>query len=320
MERLERKSVLVTGGTGLVGGHLVEALLQRKCRVIVPYRSVDPRSYLVTEKFIEKTIMAIGDLKDAQRVFDIVTKYEIEYIFHLGAQAIVPIAYNNPLETITSNVMGTVHVLEAARRHPGVKGVIVASSDKAYGKSDIPYEENDPLRGDHPYEVSKSSADLIAYSYFKTYGLPVIITRFGNIYGPGDLNFNRIIPGIMKTLVTGETLVLRSDGTYRRDYVYVKDVVSGYLFLLERMAKVKGEAFNLSSDENLSVIDLIKKAENIFSKKIPYKIVNTAVNEIPYQHLDCAKITRLGWRPQGDFDTSIHNTYNWYKTHKMFSF
>lgn len=319
MERLKGKSVLVTGGTGLVGGHLVEALLQRKCRVVIPYRSVDPRSYLITQKLAGGTIMAIGDLKDAQRVFDIVTKYEIEYIFHLGAQPIVPTAYNNPLETIATNVMGTVHVLEAARRYQGVKGVIVASSDKAYGKSDKPYKETDPLRGDHPYEVSKSSADLIAYSFHKTYGLPIIITRFGNIYGPGDLNVSRIVPGIMKTIVTGEKLELRSDGTNVRDYIYVKDVVSAYIFLMDNMNKTSGNTYNISSTYSYSVLAMIKQAERILRKKVQYRVTNNAINEIPYQHLDCTKITALGWQPQGDLDSSIQKTYDWYVAYKIFS-
>lgn len=320
MERLEGKSVLVTGGTGLVGGHLVEALLQRKCRVVVPYRSVDPRSYLATQKLAVKMTMAIGDLKDAQRVFDIVTKYEIEYIFHLGAQAIVPTAYNNPLETIETNVMGTVHVLEAARRYPGVKGVIVASSDKAYGKSDKPYKETDPLRGDHPYEVSKSSADLIAYSYHKTYGLPIVITRFGNIYGPGDLNISRIVPGIMKAILAGETLELRSDGTYVRDYIYVKDVVSAYIFLMDNIHKTSGNTYNISSNYSYSVLAMVKHLERILHKKVQYRVVNNVINEIPYQHLDCTKITALGWKPHDDLDNSIHKTYDWYVMHKIFPF
>ena len=320
MERLEGKSVLVTGGTGLVGGHLVEALLQRKCRVVIPYRSVDPRSYFSTQKLAERSIMAIGDLKDAERMFDIVTKYEIEYIFHLGAQPIVPTAYNNPLETIATNVMGTVHVLESARRYPGVKGVIVASSDKAYGKSDKPYQENDPLRGDHPYEVSKSSADLIAYSYFKTYGLSIVITRFGNIYGPGDLNISRIVPGIMKTILTEETLELRSDGTYVRDYIYVNDVVTAYIFLMDNINKASGNIYNISSNYSYSVFEMIKQVERILHKKVPYRVAHNAINEIPYQHLDCAKITALGWRPQGDLDDSIHKTYDWYKAYKIFPF
>lgn len=313
MERLKGKRILVTGGMGFVGSHLVEALVAQGSQVVVPYRSFDPLSYFATQKLGDRVIMAAADLKDFNRVFDVITKYEIHYIFHLAAQAIVTTAYHNPIETMASNVLGTTNVLEAARRYPGIKGVLVASSDKAYGKSKRAYREGDPLRGDHPYEVSKAATDLIALAYFRTYQLPVVVTRFGNIYGPGDLNFNRIIPGIMKTLFTGETLILRSDGSYIRDYVYVKDVVGGYLFLAERTDKVKGEAFNLSSNDSLSVIDLIKESKKIFSQKISYKIGNFAVNEIPYQHLNYSKIKKLGWIPRYSLRRALNETLNWYQ-------
>lgn len=311
--RVKGKRVLVTGGTGFVGSNLVEALVEKGASVVVSYRSLDPQSYFATQNLGERVVLAAADLKDTARVFELVVKYDVEYIFHLAAQAIVPTAYINPLETIASNVMGTANVLEAVRRAQAVKGVIVASSDKAYGKAARACVEEDPLHGDHPYEASKSSADLLALAYAKTYGLPVVVTRFGNIYGPGDLNFNRIIPGIMKTLLTGETLGLRSDGTYVRDYVYVKDVVAGYLFLWGKIESIKGETFNLSSQDSLSVIQLIKKAQKVFSQKIPYKIDNNAVNEIPYQHLDWKKIEKLGWLPSYNLEVGMKQTLDWYR-------
>ena len=313
MERLKGKNILVTGGTGFVGSHLVEALLKEGARVIVPYRSSDPRSYFATQKLGGKVIMAVCDLKDFHRVCDVVTKYEIEYIFHFAAQAIVTTAYYDPVETIASNVLGTTHVLEAARLYPTIKGVLVASSDKAYGKNNRAYREDDALRGTHPYEVSKAAADMAALAYFHTYSLPLVVTRFGNIYGPGDLNFNRIVPGIMKTILTREPLMLRSDGTYKRDYVYVEDVVSAYLFLLQHISVAKGQAFNISSDTNLGVVELIKKTESILSKKIAYVIQNSAINEIPYQHLEYGKIKKLGWRPHVSVRTGLRQTYSWYR-------
>jgi len=314
MEKLIGKHILVTGGTGFVGSHLVHALVARHARVIVPFRALDPRSYFATEKLSNKTMLVSCDLKDKERVFDIVSKYEIEYIFHLAAQAIVTTAFENPVETIESNVLGTTYIAEAARRFSHVKGVIVASSDKSYGKTKKPSVETDPLRGDHPYEVSKSSMDLIANAYAKTYHVPLVISRFGNIYGEGDLNFSRIIPGIMKAMVTKETLVLRSDGSYVRDYIYVDDVVSGYLFLLNRMDTVKGEAFNLSSDMSYSVVDLLKKTMNVLKRKIPYRIENSAENEIPYQHLNVEKITRLGWKPTHSLRATLPQIFRWYKS------
>ncbi len=316
MEGLKGKRILVTGGTGFVGSHLVENLIATGAQVIVPFRSLDPRSYFAVEKIGQRTLLTICDLKDQQRVLELIAKYEIEWIFHLAAWSVVPTAYYDPWETIATNVMGTTNILEAARRVSSVKGVIVASSDKAYGKSQKPYRETDALRGDHPYDASKASMDLITYAYFKTYRLPVIITRFGNIYGPGDFNFSRIIPGVMKSLITKEPLILRSDGTYVRDYLYVKDVVNGYLLLLSRLDNIVGEAFNFSSVESLSVVALIKKVEKILNKKVKYIIKNTSKNEIPYQHLDSSKVRRLGWKSKYSFSKGINETYSWYRKNK----
>lgn len=320
MERLKGKNILVTGGTGFVGSHLVEALIKLGATVIVPYRSIDPRSYFSTQQLHKHTVMVQGDVKNFQEVFDIVTKYEIEYIFHLAAQAIVTTAYHNPLETFQTNIIGTANILEAARLYGKVKGIIIASSDKAYGKSDKPYKESDALRGDHPYEVSKSAADLISQTYYKTYTLPIVVTRFGNIYGPGDLNFNRIIPGIIKTLITGNTLMLRSDGTYKRDYVYVKDVCSAYLFLLRHLEKIRGESFNISNGNSIAVLEMVKSAEKAFNKKIHFKIINSAINEIKNQHLNYSKIKKIGWKPSYNLPASLRETYTWYVQHAQMLF
>lgn len=313
MERLTGKRILVTGGTGFVGSHVVAALLKQGASVVVPYRSIDSHSYFATAGLTQKTILSVCDVTDARRVFDVVTKYEIEYIFHLAALATVTAAYHNPLESVVTNVVGTANVLEAARRFPEVRGVIVASSDKAYGKSRKPYVETDPLAGDHPYEASKSSMDLISGAYAKTYRTPVVITRFGNIYGPGDNNYSRIVPGIMQSIVGGTPLELRSDGTYVRDYVYVGDVARAYLFLLRHFEKANGEAFNISTGVSLSVLQLIKKSEKILKKKINYRFMRTAKNEIQYQHLDCTKITTLGWRPAYALTEGLRLSYRWYK-------
>ena len=310
-------TVLVTGGTGFVGAHLVEALLKRGNRVIVTYRASDPTSYFFQKKLDKKVVMAHCDLSDYERVCNVITRYEVDTICHLGAQAIVTTAYANPREAIISNVLGTANILEAARAYRHVKRIIVASSDKAYGKTKGMYTENSPLAGDHPYEVSKSAADLIAQMYWKTYRLPVVITRFGNIYGPGDLNFNRIIPGIMQSILAKKKLAIRSDGTFVRDYVYVSDVVSGYLFLLDHFDKVAGQAFNVSSDSSYSVLMLIKKVSRILRKKIPYEIHNTQVNEIPYQHLSYDKIKTYGWKPRATLSNGLTLTYRWYKNSKI---
>jgi CDP-glucose 4,6-dehydratase len=315
MEGLKGARVMVTGGTGLVGSHLVELLLLEGASVVVPVRTHDPFSYFFLGKFDKKCIMPVYDLKDYRRVYDIVTKYEIEYIFHLGAQPIVETAYYNPRETIESNIIGTTNILEAAREYPKIKGIIVASSDKAYGKKNEQYVETDALKGDHPYEVSKSACDLVATMYYKTYGLPIVITRFGNIYGPGDINFNRIIPGIMKTLYTNETLLLRSNGLYIRDYIYVQDVALAYLFLMNRLSNIKGNAYNIAADNSYSVIGLIQLVEKILKLKVPYKIINNAQNEIPVQKLSWEKIRKLGWTPKYSMKFGMLKTNQWYKNY-----
>lgn len=313
---LSGKKILVSGGTGFVGGHLVEGLLKRKATVVVFARSRDPRSYFFLQHLERKTILAVCDLKDYRRVFDVISKYEIDYIFHLAAQPIVTTAYVNPLETFESNIMGTAHVLEAARQSPAVQCVIVTSSDKAYGKSKAQYTEDHPLAGDHPYEASKSAADILAHTYWKTYKLPVITARFGNIYGPGDLNFSRLVPGIMETMVTGRKLHLRSDGTFVRDYVYVKDIVSAYIWLLDHYGELKGESFNVASQTSLSVVGLIKKAKKVLRKKVPFVIDKTEHNEIPYQHLSWEKIGKLGWKPAYPLARGLTLTYRWYKKNR----
>ncbi len=315
MKNLKGKKVLVTGGTGFVGSHLVKALIEEGSNVVTTFLQLDPHSYFMTEGLDKNTVMERIDLVDFDRVFDLVTKHEIEYIFHLAAQPLVDVAYYNPRRTLESNINGTINILESARLYPKVKGILVASSDKAYGKhGEIKYKEADALKGDHPYEVSKSAADLICTSYAKTYDLPVVVTRFGNIYGEGDLNFSRIIPGIMRSLNTKETLELRSDGTFVRDYLYVKDVVAGYILLAENIERAKGKAYNFGSDDTLSVLELIDTIEKSLKTKIPYKIMGTAKNEIPYQSLDYSKIMKeLEWAPNFNVKKVCSKIFGWYK-------
>lgn len=320
------KNILVTGGTGFVGSHLVEELVNQGANVVTTYLELDPLSYFFTQNLNKKVVMVPADVEDFEKMHDIITKNNIKYIFHLAAQALVETAFYNPKRTLTTNITGTVNILESARLFPKVKAVIVASSDKAYGKLEkgptssktslgaSKYKETDALRGDHPYEVSKSAADLICFTYFKTYGVPVVTTRFGNIYGEGDLNFSRIIPGIIKSLITNERLELRSNGKFVRDYLYVKDVVSGYLLLAKNISKTKGEAYNFGSYETLSVLSVIKLVEKTLKKKINYKILNTAKNEIPYQSLDYSKIKKaLGWNPKFSINKTLENVYSWYE-------
>jgi len=315
VKNFEDKNILITGGTGFIGSHLAEDLANEHANVITTFQSINPSSYFYSQKLDKKVIMINLDVCNFDSIIDLVTKYEVEYIFHLAAQPLVEVAYRNPIRTLYSNILGTINVLECARVFPKIKGVIVASSDKSYGKLDKKkYLETDPLLGDHPYEVSKAAAHLISYSYFKTYHIPVVVTRFGNVYGEGDLNFSRIIPGIMKTILTGKTLKIRSDGKYVRDYLYVKDVIKGYLLLARNIDAIKGEAFNFGSDETLSVTDIIKIVEAALNRKIRFQILNTAKNEIPYQSLDYSKIkNKLGWSPKYKISRVIKKVEKWYK-------
>lgn len=312
---LNGKNVLVTGGLGFFGSHLVKALIENGCNAYTTDLAENRRSYYFQQGLDEKAIYEQCDVADFLRIKSVITKNKIDFVFHVAAQAIVEAAYHDPLGTITSNVMGTANVLEACREYGKVEGILVTSTDKAYGK--LPrVDETKPLSGDHPYEVSKSSADLIAQMYFRTYGLPVVITRFGNVYGEGDLNWNRIIPGIMKAIVKDEPLEIRSNGKYVRDYIYVKDVVNASLVLAKNIKKSKGQAFNISSNENLQVIEVVKKIGKILGLKIDYKILSVAINEIPVQSVNFQKIKKtFGWKPENNFSTTSKDIFDWYSNY-----
>ncbi len=313
MAGLKNKKILVTGGAGFIGSHLVEELVNQGADVTVIDLKIHPKSVFSVNKLKRKVKVKFLDIGRRNNVSRFFQNYTPSYIFHLAAEPIVGKALEEPYKTYETNIMGTINILEEGRKNKKIKGIIVASSDKAYGKTKDTYTEESPLRGDHPYDVSKSSADLISNTYYKTYGLPVVITRFGNVYGEGDPHFNRIIPGICEALIKNKTLLIRSDGTYVRDYLYVKDVVAGYIFLLKNLENIKGEAFNFSSGDNLSVIELIAKIEKALGLKIKYKILNKAKNEIPYQHLNDSKIKKLGWKNLHNFETSINSTLCWYR-------
>lgn len=312
MEIVKGSKIIVTGGTGFIGSHLVEELLSLGARVIVIDIALQKKSYFIQQKIEKKVTLHRIDIAQRKKIKELFLNIKPDYIFHLAAEAIVEKSYDDPYKTFQTNVMGTVSILEASKEVK-VKGIIVASSDKAYGKTKETYTEASPLQGDHPYDVSKSCTDLIAQTYYKTYGLPVVVTRFGNVYGEGDLHMNRIIPGICESLIKQKPLLIRSDGTFVRDYLYVKDVAAGYLFLLKNIEKIKGEAFNFSSKDTLSVLELIQKAEKILKKKIDYKIMNTAKNEIPYQHLNDTKVRKLGWKNSYSMKKIVPEIVNWYK-------
>ena len=247
----------------------------------------------------------------------IVNGRKIDIVFHLAAEALVGRCHNNPLRTFSTNIKGTWNLLEACRSSKTIKSIIAASSDKAYGShKKLPYDEKFSLAGSHPYDVSKSCADLLAHTYFHTYGLPVCVTRCGNVYGPGDFNLSRIVPDAIVSAIEDKILVIRSDGKFTRDYIYVEDVVSGYLDLAQKMngSNLLGEAFNFSNDKPISVLDLVKTVYEIMDRNSGYKVLSQAQNEIRHQYLCSSKARKiLGWKPQYDFRHGLKKTVQWYK-------
>ena len=320
MSSWKGRRVLVTGATGLVGSWLVKRLLTLEADVHGLVLDADPDSELIRSGDIGRITVTNGDLRISTDVSRAVKNSNCEVIFHLGAQTIVGTALNDPMWTFESNIAGTWNLLEAVRQSGDqVKSVVVASSDKAYGTSDVlPYLEGFSLHGEGPYDVSKSCTDLVAQSYGKTYALPVTVARCGNIYGGGDLNWSRIVPGTIRNLIEGTQPVIRSDGKFIRDYVYVLDIVDAYLHLALETEKgqINGEAFNFSRDEPLSVMNIYTQICETFNDSyIEPIILNSAKNEIKDQHLDSSKAKNiLGWRSNFTLSQGLIETVNWYKT------
>jgi CDP-glucose 4,6-dehydratase len=312
------RPVLVTGASGLVGSWLVKELLAADAHVVGLVRDADPQTELFRSRDIERIAVVSGALEDYATVERAINGHEIEAVFHLGAQTIVGTADRNPLATFEANIRGTYNVLEACRVHAGlVRRIVVASSDKAYGTQPLPYHEEMPLLGRHPYDVSKACADLIAKAYHASYGQPVAVARCGNIFGGGDLNWSRVVPGTIRSFLRGERPVVRSDGTFRRDYLYVTDAARAYLCLAEHLDEepVRGEAFNFSTDKALTVLEMIAEIQRLMDcQGIEPRIQNTAKREIHDQHMSSAKARRmLGWQPQFDLASGLRETIAWYR-------
>jgi len=312
------RPTLVTGATGLLGGWLVRRLLDLEADVICLIRDWVPQSELVSAGLIERTKVVRGDIRDQAMLERTLGEYEVDSVIHLAAQTIVGIANRNPVSTYETNVGGTWALLEACRRTPTIRQIAIASSDKAYGSHDqLPYDEGAALQGRHPYDVSKSAADLIAQSYATTFGLPVVITRCGNFYGGGDLNWNRVVPGTIRSVLRGQRPVIRSDGKYVRDYFYVEDGAATYTLLVERLAQeraLQGESFNFSNETPTTVLALVEKILKEMGSDLEPEIRNEAVNEIREQYLSAAKARRmLQWKPAFSLDQGLRRTVDWYR-------
>ena len=310
--------MLVTGATGLVGGWLVRRLREAGADVVCLVRDWVPNSEAARAGLLEQVDVVRGDVCDQALLERTLGEYEVDTVIHLAAQTIVGIANRNPVSTFEANIRGTWALLEACRRSPAVKQIVVASSDKAYGDQEkLPYDEDAPLQGRHPYDVSKTCADLIAQSYAVTYGLPVVVTRCGNFYGGGDLNWNRIVPGTIRSVLRGQRPVIRSDGLSVRDYFYVEEGAAAYMLLAEHLAKDRalgGEAFNFSNEMQVTVLDLTRRILRLMGSDLEPDVRNEATNEIRHQYLTAAKARkRLGWAPHYDLETGLRKTIAWYK-------
>jgi CDP-glucose 4,6-dehydratase len=314
------RPVLVTGASGLVGGWLTRRLLAEQASVVCLIRDWIPDSILLGGPEAQQVVIVRGTIEDLAVVDRTLAEYEIDTVFHLAAQTIVPIANRNPLSTFESNIRGTWNVLEACRRNPTVRQIVVASSDKAYGTAQtLPYDESTPLQGVYPYDVSKSCSDLIAQSYAHSFHLPVIVTRCGNFFGGGDLNWSRLVPGTIRSLIRNQRPIIRSDGTLERDYFYVEDGAAAYLLAAERLSSdrsLSGHAFNFSNETPVTVLELTRKIVALAGSHLQPDVQGTASNEIPAQWLSAAKARRmLGWSPRFTLDEGLRRTISWYETH-----
>lgn len=312
------RPTFVTGGTGLVGSWLIQRLVDAGSDVVCLVRDWVPQSELVRSGLIERVKIVRGDVRDRDMLERALGEFEIDTVIHLAAQTIVTIANRNPISTFETNIAGTWNLLEASRRSPKVKQIVMASSDKAYGDQEIlPYSEDTPLQGQHPYDVSKSAADLIAATYAKSYDLPVVITRCGNFYGGGDLNWNRIIPGTIRSVLRRQAPIIRSDGGYIRDYFYVEDGAAVYMLLAEQLAlrpELKGQAFNFSNEIQVTVREIVESVIKLMKSNLKPEILNETSNEIRHQYLSAEKARRvLNWKPLFNLNQGLTITIDWYK-------
>ena len=302
----------------MLGGWLVKRLVEVGADVVCLVRDWVPQCELVRQGLTRQVKTVRGDICDQALLERILGEYEIDTVFHLAAQTIVGIANLNPLSTFGTNIAGTWTLLEASRRSSTVSSIVVASSDKAYGDQEkLPYSEETPLEGRHPYDVSKSCADLIAHAYSQTYGLPVAVTRCGNFYGGGDLNWNRIVPGTIRSVICQERPIIRSDGTFLRDYLYVEDGAAAYIELAEQMSQkpeLRGQAFNFSNENPVTVLSLVERILRLMGSELQPIILNKAANEIREQYLSAGKARQtLGWRPLFALDEGLRRTVDWYR-------
>jgi CDP-glucose 4,6-dehydratase len=317
----KNKKVLITGFEGFLGSNLTRALISSGANIFGLDIKVKRRDTILNSDDYRKISLTKGSVTDYQLLRKIIIKNKINVVFHLAAEAIVGKCYGSPLRTFSTNIKGTWNILEVCRVSEDIQSIVIASSDKAYGAhKKLPYTEEAPLQGNHPYDASKSCADIIANTYAHTYNLPVCITRCGNIFGPGDFNFSRLIPDVIISALAERKFRIRSDGKFIRDYVFVDDIVDGYIILAERISKLNllGEAFNFSNEKPVRVLELVNKIYNLVNKKPNYVILNLSKYEIRYQYLASGKAKRiLNWKARHDLKSGLIKTINWYSKNNV---
>jgi CDP-glucose 4,6-dehydratase len=313
------RPTFVTGASGQIGGWLVRRLLAAGADVVCLLRDWVPQCELVQAGLLERVKVVRGDLRDLELLRRLLGEYEINTLIHLAAQSIVGVANRDPLATFDTNIRGAWCLLEACRVSPTVRQVVMASTDKAYGESQqLPYTEDMPLQPVYPHDVSKACAEMVARSYAGTYDLNVAITRLPNIYGGGDLNWNRIVPGTVRSVLRGEPPLINSSGQFIRDYLYVEDAAAAHLLLAEKLAGdpgLRGQAFNISTETHLTVLELVERILILMGSSLQPLVRNQAKNEIPNQYLSAQKARQvLGWQPLFTLDEGLQRTIEWYNT------
>jgi CDP-glucose 4,6-dehydratase len=317
-EEWRGRTVLVTGIGGFVGSGLAEELLQRGANVVGILRDSPGAQLLQHRGILDRIDMVRGSIAEPGLAERAINEYSVDTVFHLAAQAIVTVANANPVSTFESNILGTWQVLEGARRSPSVTRVVVASSDKAYGNQAVlPYTEETTLAGIYPYDASKVCTDVLARCYATSFGLPVAVMRCANIYGPGDLNWNRLIPGTIRSVLDREDPLIRSDGSLERDYLYLSDAVEAYLSVATHLPDVSGEAFNFGTELPVSVLEVVERIVAVSGiEGVRPRVLGVASNEIDAQSLASGKAkTRLGWKPEVDLDEGLRRSIEWYQQH-----
>ena len=315
----KNRMAFVTGATGFVGAHIVRLLVERGARIVCLQRDAVRTNSLDVFDLRRQVTVIQGAVEDYELMARILNEYEIEAVFHLAAQALVGAANRSPLSTFESNIRGTYCLLEACRVSETVKRIVVASSDKAYGSHKIlPYQEDFALQGLFPYDVSKTCTDLLSQSFAHSYDLPVAVTRSANIYGPGDMNLSRIIPGTILSVLQNERPIIRSDGSPVRDFIFADDIAEAYLLLAEKIDEARGEAFNFGSGEPIQMLELVTKIVHLMDKENelePLIMLKTKIErEIDAQYLASEKIfKKFGWKPATDLDTGLRKTIDWYR-------